>query len=179
MSLFVDLSDRLTEEEKRLLSRQTEGEPNPFDWQRLWTTKGVGMKKTVCQCLRTYLERAGDGCTGEIQKFRHSTFVRALEIEMRNRISSYVASLKAETHQSEDWEHDAYVHEGPWWTTVKAETHQFEDWEHDAYARKGPWWTEGMLYQSKLLTHLLADIRISKYSLGLQTFSKDRGAFKD
>ena len=154
MSLFVDLSHLLTEEEKGLLSRQTEGEPNPFDWQRLWAKKGGGMKKTVCQCLRTYLERAGDGCTGEIQKFRHSTFVRALEIEMRNRISSYVASLKAETHQ-------------------------FEDWEHDAYARKGPWWTEGMLYQSKLLTHLLADIRISKYSHGLQTSSKDQGRFKD
>jgi hypothetical protein len=156
MSLFVDLSHLLTEEEKRLLSRQTDGEPKPFDWQRLWTTKGVGMKKTVCQCLRTYLERAGDGCTGEIQKFRHSTFVRALEIEMRNRISS-----------------DREV------AYLKAETHQFEDWEHDAYARKGPWWTEGMLYQSELLTHLLADIRISKYSLGLQTFSKDRGAFED
>lgn len=156
MSLFIDLSDMLTEEEKQLLSRQTEGEPNPFDWQRLWTTKGVGMKKTVCQCLRTYLERAGDGCTGEIQQFRHSTFVRALEIEMRNRISS-----------------DREV------AYLKAETHQFEDWEHDAYVREGAWWATGMSYQSKLIAHLLADIRISKYSHGLQTSSKDQGRFKD
>jgi hypothetical protein len=116
MSLFIDLSEVLKDEEIQLLSR-----PLPFDWQRLWDTKGVRLSGKVCQCHRTYLERAGDECTEEVQKFRHSIFSTWLEVEMRNMILSDRTSVKATTFNG-----------------------CFADWEYDTYACRGAWWIEGM-----------------------------------
>lgn len=121
MSLFVDLSDTLKEDEIQLLSRKAEGKAEPFDWQRLWDSKGVGISGRVCQCHRSYLERAGDDCTDDVQKCRHHTSTRALEMEMRNMILSDRTSLKAATFNG-----------------------HFQGWEHETYACRGIWWTQGM-----------------------------------
>jgi hypothetical protein len=117
MSLSIDLSEVLKDGEIQLLSRPLQGQKEPFDWQRLWDTKGVGLSGKVCQCHRTYLERAGDECTEEVQKFRHSIFSTWLEVEMRNMILSDRTSVKATTFNDcfEDWEYDTYACRGAWW----------------------------------------------------------------
>ncbi|KAH8087494.1 hypothetical protein HD553DRAFT_322969 [Filobasidium floriforme] len=50
MSLSIDLSEVLTDEEIQLLSRPLGGQEEPFDWQRLWDTKGVDWQYDAYAC---------------------------------------------------------------------------------------------------------------------------------
>jgi hypothetical protein len=89
----------------KLLERPGKGDDLPFDWKRVWNTKGKGMRAPMCRdCRHTWFTPPTEDCKDPVKKFRHEKFSSALEGEMKKGLP--------EGTVIEDWMYDTWNDEG-------------------------------------------------------------------